>query len=70
MKIEVVALIYQSTKFLKFIDAQLKEYAHADGHQVSYRIVANDPTAEVEAYLVDNDIPHKSAVLPERGFCV
>lgn len=58
MKVEVISLIYKSVAFLKFIHNQLETYAKANGHEVTYRIVANDPTEEIVNYLVNNNINH------------
>ena len=43
ISIEIVALVYKSKDYCKFITDQLLEYGHAKGAMVSSRIVANDP---------------------------
>lgn len=57
--IELVCLIYKSRKYLKFIYDQLKsDLCKSLDWKVGYRLVANDPTPEIESMLKDLDIPH------------
>jgi glycosyltransferase involved in cell wall biosynthesis len=57
--LEVIALVYKSVNYLKFIVEQIDKYC-IDFYdvKVSYRIVANDPTPEVEAALLEMNVPH------------
>ena len=55
--IEVIALVYKSVDYLRFIEDQLR-LAKADGWQVGVRIIANDPTDEVREALEDCTIPY------------
>lgn len=54
MRVEVVSLIYKSTKYLDHIVNELKNTVC--DYDYSYRIVANDPTENVLNYLQDSTI--------------
>lgn len=55
--LEIISLIYKSTKYLKFIYDELNEnYCNVPGWDISARIVGNDPTPEVETLLNTLDI--------------
>lgn len=57
--IELVCLIYKSKKYLNFIYNQLKgDLCKSSNWKVGYRLVANDPTPEIETMLKDLNIPH------------
>jgi hypothetical protein len=57
--VEVVSLIYRSTKYLKYIVNQLKsDLCKIDGWDVGVRIVANDATENVLEALKDIEIPY------------
>lgn len=45
--IEIISLIYKSPAYLDFILNQLKNNCDVEGWDVSFRIVANDPTPQV-----------------------
>lgn len=57
--LEVIALVYKSVNYLNFIIDQINKHCQ-DFYdiKVTYRIVANDPTPEVEAALLQMSIPH------------
>ena len=55
--VEVIALIYKSPIYLRFIIEQLKAYAHAPGWDVGIRIVANDATRDVLDALEVSGVP-------------
>jgi len=57
--IELVCLIFKSKKYLNFIYNQLNsDLCRSKDWDVSYRIVANDPTPEIEITLTEMQIPH------------
>lgn len=57
--IEVISLIYKSTRYLDFIVEQLSQFATSyDDFQVTYRIVANDATDRVKNHLSQKSIPY------------
>jgi len=57
--VEVIALVYKSVDYLRFIVNQFKQdICLVDGWDVGFRIVANDATDEVLAELGETDIPH------------
>jgi hypothetical protein len=57
--VELVCLIYKSRKYLQFICKQLASpHCRVPGWEVGVRIVANDPTPEVEAMLKEREINH------------
>lgn len=64
-KVEVISLIFQSVGYLKFIVDQLERYSHAEGYDVSYRIVANDATDKVLNYLKKSSIPYSDFKNPD-----
>lgn len=49
--LEVIALVYRSVVYARFITDQLVRHANARGWQVTARVVANDPEIE-EALLL------------------
>src|SRR5271154_4057132 len=58
--IEVVSLIYKSINYANFITAQLTRYAmDFDDWKVSFRLVANDPSPELEQHLKTINVNHK-----------
>jgi hypothetical protein len=59
MNIELIALIYKSVNYLKFIVEQLNTpFCKAAGWDVNIRLVANDATPEVLSALKDLYIPY------------
>lgn len=76
--IEVIAMVYRSPACADWMAAQFARFARADGWQVSWRLVANDPTPEVLQHLIDRNYPftlHRNPDLDEfyvnriyRGF--
>ncbi len=56
--LEVISLVYKSVDFLNFINEEMKKYCE-DFYdvKVSYRIVANDPTPEVQEALENLGVP-------------
>ncbi len=56
MNIEVVSLIYKSEGFLDFIIDQLKRYCVSNIHNISFRVVANDPINNIEAVIAKKGI--------------
>ena len=58
MKLEVISLIFRSTKFLKFTENQMLKYCkNFDDIEVSHRIIANDATKNVLEAATDCSIP-------------
>jgi hypothetical protein len=58
MKLEVISLIFRSTKFLKFTENQMLKYCkNFDDVEVSHRIIANDATKTVLEAAADCSIP-------------
>jgi len=58
MQIEVISLIYKSVDYLNFIYNQMKTYCVSNEHEITLRIVANDPTQKVLDHLKTLDIPY------------
>jgi hypothetical protein len=57
--IEVISLIYKSPAYADFIADQLTWYAtNFDGWRVNFRLVANDPTSELERHLKKFYVDH------------
>ncbi len=66
--IEVVSLIYKSTKYLKYIVNQLRnEFCKVLGWDVGIRIVANDATEKVLDALKDIEIPFSIFNSPDKN---
>lgn len=58
MKLEVLSLIFKSTKYLKFTEEQMLKYCKSfDDVEVTNRIIANDATKEVLDAIPDCKIP-------------
>lgn len=58
MNVEIIALIYKSVDYLNFITNQLKKHCQSNYHNVSVKIVANDPTPTIIEHLKTLDIPY------------
>jgi len=57
--IEIISLIYKSTRYLNFIVNQLNsDFCKVDGWNVAVRVVANDATEKVLTKLKDIEIPY------------
>lgn len=57
--VEVISLIYKSVNYANFITDQLTRYAvDFDDWKVSFRLVANDPTPELERHLKEIGVNH------------
>ena len=57
--VEVISLVYKSINYANFITNQLTRYAvDFDDWKVSFRLVANDPTPELERHLKEIGVNH------------
>lgn len=57
--VEVISLVYKSINYTNFIVDQLTRYAtDFDDWKVSFRLVANDPTPELERHLKEIGVNH------------
>jgi len=57
--VEVISLVYKSINYANFIVDQLTRYAvDFDDWKVSFRLVANDPTPELEQHLKKIGVSH------------
>jgi len=57
--VEVISLVYKSINYANFIVDQLTRYAvDFDDWKVSFRLVANDPTPELERHLKEIGVNH------------
>lgn len=55
--VEVIAMIYKSPSYLKFITSQLERHCASNIAKVSWRIVGNDPTDEIQTLLEEGSTP-------------
>ena len=66
--VEVISLIYKSTKYLEYIVNQLRsEFYKVPGWDVGVRIVANDATERILDSLKSIDIPHTIFSNPDKN---
>jgi hypothetical protein len=59
MNVEIISLIYKSTKYLNLIVKELNEdYCKVEGYDIGIRVVANDATEKVLAALQPAGVPY------------
>lgn len=58
-EVEVIAMVYKSTKFAEFIIDQLKKYCKSDTIDCSFTILCNDATDRVIKFVKESGVNYK-----------